>query len=181
MNQSTPGSDLVGIENATILERDNHPISRKQISPNAVKVLYKLAEAGYHGFLVGGGVRDLLLGKSPKDFDIATDASPEQLKSLFRNARIIGRRFKIIHLRFGREIIEVTTFRAPHDSENKIDDNVPRRRIQNQESAHSTAGMILRDNVYGNIDEDALRRDFTINALYYTIDKFRILDFSTGL
>ena len=181
MNQSTPGTDLVGIENATVLERDNHPISRKHISPNAVKVLYKLAEAGYHGFLVGGGVRDLLLGKSPKDFDIATDASPEQLKSLFRNARIIGRRFKIIHLRFGREIIEVTTFRAPHDSENKIDDNVPRRRIQNQESAHSTAGMILRDNVYGNIDEDALRRDFTINALYYTIDKFRILDFSTGL
>lgn len=181
MNQSTPGSDLVGIENATVLERDNHPISRKQISPNAVKVLYKLTEAGYHGFLVGGGVRDLLLGKSPKDFDIATDASPEQLKSLFRNARIIGRRFKIIHLRFGREIIEVTTFRAPHDSENKIDNNAPRRRIQNQASAHSTAGMILRDNVYGNIDEDALRRDFTINALYYTIDKFRILDFSTGL
>ena len=181
MNQSTPDSDLVGIENATVLERDNHPISRKQISPNAVKVLYKLAEAGYHGFLVGGGVRDLLLGKSPKDFDIATDASPEQLKSLFRNARIIGRRFKIIHLRFGREIIEVTTFRAPHDSENKIDDDAPRRRIQNQASAHSTAGMILRDNVYGNIDEDALRRDFTINALYYTIDKFRILDFSTGL
>jgi poly(A) polymerase len=181
MNRSTPGPDLVGIENATVLERDNHPISRKQISPNAIKVLYKLAEAGYHGFLVGGGVRDLLLGKSPKDFDIATDASPEQLKSLFRNARIIGRRFKIIHLRFGREIIEVTTFRAPHDSENKIDDNAPRRRIQDQASAHSTAGMILRDNVYGNIDEDALRRDFTINALYYTIDKFRILDFSTGL
>ena len=103
MNQSNPTSDLAGIENATIIERDNHPISRKQISPNAVRVLYKLAEAGYHGFLVGGGVRDLLLGKSPKDFDIATDASPEQLKSLFRNARIIGRRFKIIHLRFGRD------------------------------------------------------------------------------
>ena len=184
MNQPTTSSStsaLAGIEKATLLERDHHPISRKQISPNAVRVLYKLAEAGHHGFLVGGGVRDLLLGKNPKDFDIATDASPEQLKSLFRNARIIGRRFKIIHLRFGREIIEVTTFRAPHDTENKIADNVPRRRIQNQDSAHSTAGMILRDNVYGNIDEDALRRDFTINALYYTIDKFRILDFSTGL
>ena len=184
MNQPTTSSStsaLAGIEKATLLERDHHPISRKQISPNAVRVLYKLAEAGHHGFLVGGGVRDLLLGKSPKDFDIATDASPEQLKSLFRNARIIGRRFKIIHLRFGREIIEVTTFRAPHDTENKIADNVPRRRIQNQDSAHSAAGMILRDNVYGNIDEDALRRDFTINALYYTIDKFRILDFSTGL
>jgi len=181
MNLPETASVLDGIENATVVERDQHPISRKQISPNAVRVLYKLAESGYHGFLVGGGVRDLLLGKSPKDFDIATDATPEQLKSLFRNARIIGRRFKIVHLRFGREIIEVTTFRAPHDSENKIADNVPRRRIQNQSSAHSTAGMILRDNVYGNIDEDALRRDFTINALYYTIDKFRILDFSTGL
>lgn len=181
MNQSVSAPAPVGIEKASILERDQHPISRKQISPNAVKVLYKLSEAGYHGFLVGGGVRDLLLGKNPKDFDIATDASPEQLKSLFKNARIIGRRFKIIHLRFGREIIEVTTFRAPHDSKNKIDDHVPRRRIQNQASAHSTTGMILRDNVYGNIDEDALRRDFTINALYYTIDKFRILDFSSGL
>jgi poly(A) polymerase len=181
VNQLTESTELAGIQNAKVIERDNHPISRKDISPNAVRVLYKLAEAGYHGFLVGGGVRDLLLGKNPKDFDIATDASPEQLKALFRNARIIGRRFKIIHLRFGREIIEVTTFRAPHDSENMIADNVPRRRIQNQDSAHSTAGMILRDNVYGNIDEDALRRDFTINALYYTIDKFRILDFSSGL
>ena len=93
MNQPTnpsSTSSLVGIEKATLLERDHHPISRKQISPNAVRVLYKLAEAGHHGFLVGGGVRDLLLGKNPKDFDIATDASPEQLKSLFRNARIIG-------------------------------------------------------------------------------------------
>lgn len=174
-------TQLTGIEKAKLIDRDNHPISRKNISPNAVKVLYKLAEAGYHGFLVGGGVRDLLLGGQPKDFDIATDASPEELKSLFRNARIIGRRFKIIHLRFGREIIEVTTFRAPHDAQNEIADDTPRRRIQNQESAYSTSGMILRDNVYGNIDEDALRRDFTINALYYTIDKFVILDFSSGM
>ena len=181
MNKSANRAALAGIERATVIERDHHPISRKHISPNAVKVLYKLAEGGYHGFLVGGGVRDLLLEKRPKDFDIATDASPEQLKSLFRNARIIGRRFKIIHLRFGREIIEVTTFRAPHDADNKIADDVPRRRIQNQSSAHSTSGMILRDNVYGNIDEDALRRDFTINALYYTIDGFRILDFSSGI
>lgn len=178
MNQS---ASLTGIEKATSIGRDDHPISRKNISPNAIKVLYKLAEAGYHGFLVGGGVRDLLLGNQPKDFDIATNASPEELKSVFRNARIIGRRFKIIHLRFGREIIEVTTFRAPHNAQNKIPDHVSRRRIQNQESAHSTSGMILRDNVYGNIDEDALRRDFTINALYYTVDNFRILDFSTGI
>ena len=144
-------------------------------------MLYKLRDAGFHGFLVGGGVRDLLLGKTPKDFDIATNASPEELKELFRNARIIGRRFKIIHLRYGREIIEVTTFRAPHTVQNQISDNVSRKRIKDLDSAHSTAGMILRDNVYGDIDEDALRRDFTINALYYTINDFLVLDFSTGM
>lgn len=172
---------LAGAEKATLIARDQHTVSRKRISPNALKVLYKLGDAGFHGFLVGGGVRDLLLGKTPKDFDIATDASPEELKKLFRNARIIGRRFKIIHLRFGREIIEVTTFRAPHDAQNKISDSVPRRKIRELDSAHSTAGMILRDNVYGNIDEDALRRDFTVNALYYTVDNFIVLDFSTGI
>lgn len=176
--KQTPSLD--GIEKATLLTRDQHPISRKQISPNALKVLYKLRDAGYHGYLVGGGVRDLLLGKTPKDFDIATNASPEELKQLFRNSRIIGRRFKIVHLRFGREIIEATTFRAPHDANNQISDNTPRKRIQG-DSAHSAAGMILRDNVYGNIDEDALRRDFTINALYYTIDNFVVLDFCTGI
>lgn len=172
---------LPGAEKATLIARDQHSVSRKRISPNALKVLYKLGDAGFHGFLVGGGVRDLLLGRAPKDFDIATDASPEELKSLFRNARIIGRRFKIIHLRFGREIIEVTTFRAHHTAQNPIGDNVPRRQIRELDSAHSTAGMILRDNVYGNIDEDALRRDFTINAMYYTLDNFTVLDFSTGM
>lgn len=172
---------LPGAEKATLIARDQHVVSRKHISPNALKVLYKLGDAGFHGFLVGGGVRDLLLGKTPKDFDIATNASPEELKKLFRNARIIGRRFKIVHLRFGREIIEVTTFRAPHDAQNQISDNVPRRKILELDSAHSTAGMILRDNVYGNIDEDALRRDFTINAMYYTLKNFLVLDFSTGM
>lgn len=172
---------LPGAEKATPIARDQHSVSRKRISPNALKVLYKLGEAGYHGFLVGGGVRDLLLGKAPKDFDIATDATPEELKKLFRNARIIGRRFKIIHIRFGREIIEVTTFRAPHNAQNEIGDNIPRRKIKELDSAHSTAGMILRDNVYGNIDEDALRRDFTVNAMYYTVDDFLVLDFSCGM
>lgn len=172
---------LPGAEKATLIARDQHVVSRKHISPNALKVLYKLGEAGFDGFLVGGGVRDLLLGKKPKDFDIATNASPEELKKLFRNARIIGRRFKIIHLRFGREIIEVTTFRAPHDAQNQISEGVSRKGMQGLDSAHSTAGMILRDNVYGNIDEDALRRDFTINALYYTVNNFLVLDFSTGM
>ena len=172
---------LPGVEKATVIDRDQHPISRKKISPNALKVLYKLSGAGFCAYLVGGGVRDLLLGKTPKDFDIATDATPEQLKQLFRNARIIGRRFKIVHIRFGREIIEVTTFRAHHDAQNQIADDASRRQIRGLDSAHSSAGMILRDNVYGDIDADALRRDFTINALYYTTDNFQVLDFSTGM
>ena len=174
-------SQLPGIELATVFARDRHNISRQHISANALKVLYRLASAGYAGFLVGGSVRDLLLGKVPKDFDIATDGSPEQLRRLFRNSRIIGRRFKIVHIRFGREVIEVTTFRAHHTASNPVDDDLPRRQIRGLDSAHSSGGMILRDNVYGSIDQDARRRDFTVNALYYTIDGFKLLDFSTGL
>ena len=172
---------LAGVEKATLIERDQHPISRKQISPSALKVLYKLGNEGFYAYLVGGGVRDLLLGNKPKDFDIATNATPDELKRLFRNSRIIGRRFKIVHIRFGREIIEVTTFRAHHGAQNQIDDSVSRRQIQGLDSAHSSAGMILRDNVYGDIDEDALRRDFTVNALYYTTNNFQVLDFCTGM
>lgn len=170
--------DLSG---ADIIERDEHCISRKSISPNALKVLYRLNDAGYHAFLVGGGVRDLLLGDTPKDFDISTNATPEQIKQLFRNAMIIGRRFKIIHLRFGREIIEVTTFRAHHAPENEFTEDTSNRSIKGLDSAHSSTGMILRDNVYGDINDDALRRDFTANALYYTIDGFRVIDFANGL
>ena len=176
-----PEIELVGLEKATVIERDNHSISRKQISPNALKVLYRLSSAGFHAYIVGGGVRDLLLGTKPKDFDVATDASPEEIRKLFKNARIIGRRFKIVHIRFGREIIEVTTFRANHDPKNQIGDDISRRQIKGLDSAHSKAGMILRDNVYGNIDEDAFRRDFTVNALYYTTRNFLLLDFCGGL
>ena len=104
-----------GLDKATLIPRDQHTVSRRHISDNALSVLRKLDAAGFQGYLVGGGVRDLLLEKRPKDFDIATDATPEELRSLFRNSRIIGRRFKIVHLRYGREIIEATTFRAPHD------------------------------------------------------------------
>ena len=172
---------LTGLDQARIIERDEHPISRKQISPNTLKVLYRFKETGFHAFLVGGGVRDLMLGNKPKDFDIATNATPEEIKRLFKNARIIGRRFKIVHIRFGREIIEVTTFRAHHDPQNEIADDASRRQIRGLDSAHSSSGMILRDNVYGDIDQDALQRDFTVNALYYTVDHFRVLDFSTGM
>lgn len=172
---------LPGLEKATVIPRDEHDISRKDISPNALKVLGRLNSADYYAFLVGGGVRDLLLGEKPKDFDIATNATPEEIKSLFRNSRIIGRRFKIVHIRFGREIIEVTTFRANHDVENEVNEGATRKQIRGLDSAHSSSGMILRDNVYGNIDEDAVRRDFTVNALYYTTDGFRLLDFCGGV
>ena len=171
---------LTGIDKASFIPRDEHNISRKHISPNALKVLYRLSEHGFAALIVGGGVRDLLLGKHPKDFDVATDATPEEVRDLFKNARIIGRRFKIVHIRFGREIIEVTTFRAHHQATNEVAQSATRRQIQGLDSAHTSNGMILRDNVYGNIDEDAMRRDFTVNALYYTIDAFRVLDFCNG-
>lgn len=173
--------DSPGADKANIINREDHNITRKLISPNALKVLYRLGEGNFDAFLVGGCVRDIMLGKQPKDFDVATSATPEEVRSLFKNARIIGRRFKIVHIRYGREIIEVTTFRANHDASNEIADGASRRKIKELDSAHSTSGMILRDNVYGNIDEDALRRDFTINALYYSLDQFRVLDFCGGI
>ena len=136
-----------------IIPRPEHNISRSNISKNAVKVLYRLNQAGYAAHLVGGAVRDMLLGREPKDFDIATDATPEEVRQLFRNCRLIGRRFRLAHVHFGPEIIEVATFRAGHDS-------------ADGEGQQSDEGMLLRDNVYGTLEEDAFRRDFTINALY---------------
>lgn len=153
---------------ARLISRDSHPVSRKDISPSALKVLYRLKEAGFEAYLVGGGVRDLLLGKKPKDFDVATNAKPEEIRKVFRNCRLVGRRFRLAHVQFGREIIEVSTFRANHG------DSHPQ--LANQDDS----GMLLRDNVYGNVEEDALRRDFTINALYYSIDGFAITDFTGG-
>ena len=173
--------DVPGIENADIVTRDKHTISRKNISPNALKVLYRLSKAGYQAYIVGGGVRDLLLEKKPKDFDIATNARPAEIKVLFNNARVIGRRFRIVHITFGREIIEVTTFRADHYPTSGISENFAFNKDQERDSVRSEEGMILRDNVYGTIDEDAKRRDFTVNALYYTTDGFRLLDFNRGL
>lgn len=169
------------LRDVDIISREDHCITRKNISPNALKVLYRLNDAGFQAFLVGGGVRDLLLQGHPKDFDISTDATPEQVKELFRNSRVVGRRFKIAHVRFGREIIEVTTFRAHHDIETEVEDDQSRRHIRDLDSAHTSGGMILRDNVYGSINEDALRRDFTVNALYYTTKGFVLLDFVNGL
>src|SRR5690606_6642523 len=119
--------------------------------------------AGYQAFIVGGGVRDLLLGLTPKDFDIATDATPEEVRQLFRNARIIGRRFRIVHVHFGREIIEVSTFRAAPGEGSVMIEGESLGRQSNLDSAHSESGMILRDNVYGGIEGDVTRRDFTVN------------------
>lgn len=171
---------------ARLIPRDQHGISRNRISDNALKVLYRLINAGYQAFLVGGGVRDLLLELDPKDFDIATDATPEQVRDLFRNARLIGRRFRLVHVRFGPEIIEVATFRG-HGSDAPLDaDDVvlPSRRAARPDepaAVQSGSGMLLRDNVYGDIEDDAARRDFTINALYYTPADFCVYDFADGL
>ncbi|MFT4861478.1 MAG: poly(A) polymerase [Pseudohongiellaceae bacterium] len=170
-----------GFEKARLVERDQHSVSRRFISDNALKVLSKLSAGNFEAYLVGGCVRDILLGNKPKDFDVATSATPEEVRALFKNAHIIGRRFKIVHIRFGREIIEVTTFRAPHIPNVQQEGKHSRKNLKDSVSAQSSSGMILRDNVYGNIDEDAARRDFTINALYYTLDQFRILDFCDGL
>jgi poly(A) polymerase len=152
-----------------VVSRSDHNISRANISPNALKVLYRLKAAGYEAFIVGGGVRDLLLERQPKDFDIATNADPDQIHDVFRNSRLIGRRFRLAHVRFGREIVEVATFRA---SGVQADDD---------DRAHSDSGRILRDNVYGSIDEDVWRRDFTVNALYYNIADFSIWDYVGGV
>ena len=149
-----------------VIPRDQHNISRKDISPNALRVLYRLRDSGFAGYLVGGAVRDLLVNGHPKDFDVATDATPEQVKQLFRNCRLIGRRFRLAHVVFGREIIEVATFRA------NIDDGSGDREMEN--------GMLVRDNVYGSIEDDAIRRDFTCNALYYAIEDFSVRDYTGG-
>lgn len=160
----------------TELERSEHNISRKNISKGALNIIYDLNNAGYEAYLVGGGIRDLLLGLHPKDFDVATNATPEEIKRLFRRARIVGRRFQIVHVSMGRETIEVTTFRANHTLAPPVEPNDVK-----QKSVQSESGMLLRDNVFGSIEEDALRRDFTANALYYTVKDFKIIDFTGGL
>ena len=185
-----------------IIPRSEHAISRSHISPNALRVLYRLRDGGFMGFLVGGCVRDLLIGIEPKDFDVATDALPEQVKRLFRNCRLVGRRFRLAHVFFGREIIEVATFRAasapsqgdeplpeadPEDGEapeldeaqldaELLDTPLPAApqamaraggdaNRDDTDRRFDASGRILRDNLYGTIDEDVWRRDFTANAL----------------
>lgn len=181
---------------ARVITRDGHPISRSRISPDALRVLYRLNEAGYQAFLVGGCVRDLMIGLEPKDFDVATNARPEDVRRLFRNCRLVGRRFRLAHVFFGREIIEVATFRAssapPPGDEPILDEEsddtdlempepiVDEGRGGDVERVIDAHGRILRDNVYGSIDEDVWRRDFTANSLYYNIADFSVWDYCGG-
>ncbi|HEX7635974.1 MAG TPA: polynucleotide adenylyltransferase PcnB [Noviherbaspirillum sp.] len=148
-----------------VLGPKEHRIDPQLLSPNAVRVTQTLQDAGFTAFVVGGAVRDLLLGVKPKDFDVATNATPEQVKRLFRRAFIIGRRFQIVHVMFGQEIIEVTTFRGASA------DNAPK----------DEHGRVLRDNTFGEQHEDAVRRDFTINAMYYDPASQQVLDYHQGI
>jgi poly(A) polymerase len=161
--------DSKTISQATRIPRPEHSISRADISDGALKVLYTLKKAGFEAYLVGGGVRDLLLGREPKDFDVVTDAEPEEVKRLFRSARLIGRRFRLAHVRFGPEVIEVATLRGAaedSDDENRV----------------SIDGRIVRDNVYGtSVQDDVWRRDFSVNCLYYDIRDFSVLDYTGGM
>ena len=159
-----------------IIARSDHTLSRKNLSPNAVKVLYRLNRAGFDAFLVGGCIRDHLIDLAPKDFDVVTNATPEEVHALFSNSRLIGRRFRLVHVTFGREIIEVSTFRAT-----AIQDNSSDSADKKSDSSRSAHGMILRDNIFGDIEQDAERRDFTFNALYYDISDFSIHDYCGGL
>ena len=174
---ASAGAPVPQVPLLRVLPRAEHPISRKDLSPNALKILYRLIDAGYEAYLVGGCVRDILLGETPKDFDVATNARPEEIRSLFRSARLIGRRFRLAHVRIGGEMIEVSTFRSRNAG--AVDAGGESQETDGLVLAPS--GIIVEDNVYGTIDEDAMRRDFTINALYYTPKDFAVHDYMGGL
>jgi poly(A) polymerase len=207
---NSPADPAASAVKPHIIARSDHSVSRAHISPNALRVLYRLREAGFQAFLVGGCVRDLLLGLTPKDFDVSTDALPEEVRKLFRNCRLVGRRFRLAHVFFGRETIEVATFRAssapsqaeepvpdldddeavagePEEADEPVTEQEPltRRRdfVEQAADTHRAfdeSGRILRDNVYGSIDEDVWRRDFTCNSLYYNIADFSVWDYVNG-
>ena len=162
-----------------ILPRGDHSLSRQNLSPNAVKILYRLNKAGYDAYLVGGCIRDHLIGVEAKDSDLVTNATPEEINDLFSNSRLIGRRFRLVHITFGREIIEVSTFRANAAQNERA--RKPHGSLKVKDAVYSANGIMLHDNVYGSITEDAERRDFTFNALYYNVKDFSIQDYCGGL
>ena len=153
-----------------------HGLRPELLSKAALQVITTLQEAGFAAYIVGGGVRDLLLGKHPKDFDVATDAHPEQVKPLFKRCLLIGRRFRLAHVYFGQHIIEVATFR----SNTVLTSTEESTDVAEELRHHATTGMILRDNIYGTLEDDAWRRDFTINALYYDPTSGDIIDYVNG-
>jgi poly(A) polymerase len=147
------------------IARADHPISRKLIDPDTLRVLYRLKDEGFSAYLVGGAVRDILMGRRPKDFDVATDARPNDLRKLFRNSRVVGRRFKIVHVFFGGKNVEVATLRSMVEPDAAAGDDL----------------YIDDDNQWGDLESDAFRRDFTVNALYYDIRTFDVIDYTGGL
>ena len=181
----------------TIVPRSAHAVSRRLIDPDALKVLYRLHEHNYIAYLVGGSVRDLLLQRRPKDFDIGTSAHPHQVKKLFRNCWIIGRRFRLAHVKFGTKTIEVATFRRQVDATTTAEEELaeltpsdiiaPEERVVSDDEQPTVPArrqsdrLIQRDNTYGTPEEDAFRRDFTVNALFYDIATFSIIDYVGGL
>ncbi len=160
-----------GMSIPRILPRAEHPISRGYIDPDALRVLYRLHRAGYKAYLVGGSVRDLMTGRTPKDFDVGTDARPQEIRRLFRNSRVIGRRFRLAHVLFeGGKVVEVSTFRKTPDA------------VQGEQGQEGDDDLLIRsDNTFGSPEEDALRRDFTINGLFYDIATYAVLDFVGGV
>ncbi|MFT5282575.1 MAG: poly(A) polymerase [Yoonia sp.] len=181
-----------------VINRDAHSMRNSDLTPNTLKVLQTLIKNGYKAYAVGGCIRDKLMGKEPKDFDVVTNATPEQIKACFRNCRLIGRRFRLAHITFGREIIEVATFRGHHDTtqapsgdgDNEkvkppaIKQAGPSRASQKAGellASKNDAGQLTRDNIFGSIEEDAARRDFTFNAMYFDVEDESILDFAKGM
>ncbi len=170
---TSPGTGSKPVDNTPtprIIPRSNHPISRKNIDREALKVLYRLRDAGYIAYLVGGGVRDLYLGKTPKDFDISTNAKPGQLRKIFRNSRLIGRRFRLVQVFFhDSKIVEVSTFRCRSEYD------------LNGDSSSAKEKVLAANNTFGSPTDDAFRRDLTINGLFYEIENSSIIDYTDGV
>jgi poly(A) polymerase len=181
-SSATPGARRHSVEGPKCRRyaASEHGIHPESIGDEALEVCLQLRRAGHEAYLVGGCVRDLLLGLEPKDFDVSTNAHPEQVHALFRRSRIVGRRFQIVHVRVGREIIEVSTFRGHHSPGFEAEPDAEEG-DESRSKVRADSGMLLRDNVFGTVEEDALRRDFTVNGLYYDPDSRVVIDFSTGV